>query len=497
MAVLRTQSNKTQNWLLYTLLAALAWLLATRPIEQILLVSCLAVGGLLLVRWPWLAWLGLAATLPFAGTFSIGPLSGMDLMLGLAIVLWFLDGVRQRSLTIDWYLPPALTLIFIGALLLSMLGAVDLGEGIKEVVKWIEFALVLLLVRSSLRPAQTQWLVAALLLGGIGQAVLGLYQFFFRIGPEWFIVLGGYMRASGSFSQPNPYAGYLGLCLPVAVSLAIWSIGNLLGSRRDIEYEKSTHVPWWDLVGSYGLAGKIVVATFYTMSASLIGVGLLASWSRGGWLGALAGVGVVIIFRSRRMILISTAALLTLLAAVLLGSLSSLALPTPLVERLHDLPAYIGIGDVLSQPVTDENFSVIERIAHWVAALRMWEMAPWLGVGPGSYEAVYPLVRLPRWEEALGHAHNVYLNVLGETGIIGFTAFLILWIGIFAWTLGCLRRHKSGTWQMALSLGVLGILTHLAVHNTFDNLFVHGIYLHVGLWLACLGILKTKKNRSR
>ena len=50
--------------------------------------------------------------------------------------------------------------------------------------------------------------------------------------------------------------------------------------------------------------------------------------------------------------------------------------------------AYFGLTDVLSQPVTDENFSVVERIAHWVAAQRMWAQSPWFGVGPGNYAVV-------------------------------------------------------------------------------------------------------------
>ena len=90
------------------------------------------------------------------------------------------------------------------------------------------------------------------------------------------------------------------------------------------------------------------------------------------------------------------------------------------------LPASVRIETALSQTVTDENFAVIERLAHWVAALRMWEQEPWLGIGPGNYAAVYPAVRLPLWEEALGHAHNLYLNTLAESGLIGLTAFVAI-----------------------------------------------------------------------
>ena len=67
------------------------------------------------------------------------------------------------------------------------------------------------------------WLIAGLLVAGIGQALLGLVQFVTQSGPEAFVLLGRFMRAYGTFRQPNPYAGYLGLVAPFAISLALWA----------------------------------------------------------------------------------------------------------------------------------------------------------------------------------------------------------------------------------------------------------------------------------
>ena len=178
-----------------------------------------------------------------------------------------------------------------------------------------------------------------------------------------------------------------------------------------------------------------------------------------------------------------------LLAGLLLGAFSPDIVPAPVAERMADIPAYFGLTDVLSQPVTDENFSVLERVAHWVAAQRMWAQAPWLGVGPGNYAQVYPQVRLPQWEDALGHAHNIYLNVAAETGLVGLAAYLALMITALAWVWGQLRRAGRssttyGRWRAALMVGILGVLVHLSVHNVVDNLFVQGMVLQVGLWLA-------------
>lgn len=450
-------------------LAGLAWALATVPWVPLLA----ALGGvaslMVLLRRPWLIWPVIGAVLPVSSGLKQGPVSVTDLLLAAAIALWFVDGARRGSLR----LAPSPWLgwlaLYIGALYLSMLQAADLGEAAVEVIKWTQLALVVVLVQAMMPPAHRQWLVAALLVAGMGQALLGLYQFVYRIGPDWFIVLGRFMRASGSFAQPNPFGGYLGLTLPVAVSLALWAWRDLV--RR----------PW---VGP----GALLWAGFYTVAALLMGAGLIASWSRGAWVGATVAIPVVLFVRSRRAAVLGLALLLFAIGATLVGAFSPRLLPSALTERVRDLPTFLGLTDVLSQPVTDENFAVVERVAHWVAALRMWEMAPWLGVGPGNYSVVYPQVRLPLWEEPLGHAHNIYLHVLGENGLIGLAAFLALWVAAFGWALarwGHAAQHGQ-TWSAALALGVVGVLTHLTVHNLFDNLFVQGMHLQIALWLAIL-----------
>ncbi len=223
----------------------------------------------------------------------------------------------------------------------------------------------------------------------------------------------------------------------------------------------------------------------YLLAAGVIGAGILASWSRGGWLGAAAGVGVVMVVRSRRAALLSAGAGLLLIGAIFLGALSPGLVPAPIANRVADIPAYFGAVDVANTPVTDANFAVLERLAHWDAALKMWAASPWLGVGPGNYAVVYDRFRLPQWDQALGHAHNIYLNTLAESGLIGLAGFMILWGGLALWLWGKIRRSPDA-WTQALAVGMLGVLAYLAVHSFFDNLFVQGIYLHIALGLAAV-----------
>lgn len=468
-------------------LLVIGWAVATQPLLPVAISSVVIGSALLLIRWPWLIWPAIGALLPMAADVKLGPASGLDLLLLLAVALWFANGVRVRSLRLDVSGVAVLGLIYAGAQLVSSLNALDLGEALDDVVKWLEFCAVLLLVRQMTPPNQARWLVVGVLIGAIGQALIGLYQFVYQIGPEWFVILGRFMRASGSFHQPNPYAGYLGLCFPVALSMALWAWGELVYDWVGIF--------WNDRAQRLSLAAHdhwslIAWTIFFSACSALTAAGLLASWSRGGWLGVIGGVIVVIALRSRRAAVAMSVAAIALLIAVLLGTLNPAFAPDVLIARIGDLSTYVGLGDVLQQEVNDDNFAVIERVAHWAAAIRMWESAPWLGVGAGNFPIVYPSVHLPRWDDPLGHAHNIYLNVLGETGLIGFTAFLLLWLVAVArlWRQKRIADREQARWSAALVVGVLGVLAHLAVHSLFDNLFVQGMYIQVALWLAIVDL---------
>jgi len=454
------------------LLVALA--LALLPLRTAALLAGGTAAAILLLRSPWLALLPLAALLPVTSALRFGSLSASDLLLAAVIALWFVDGSRRGTLRLSPSPVAILTAFYLGVMMISAYGAANFDEAAREVIKWIELLTLLLVGPALLTPKRAQWLAAALVLGAVGQALLGLYQFVFAVGPEYFGILGRFVRAYGSFGQPNPFGGYLGLTLPVALSLAIWGWTGLLRRRT---------------AGAAFAWENLAWAIYYSGATALIAVALLASWSRGAWLGAAAGVLVVLLLRSRLAALLSGAALLLLLAGLLLGALRPDFVPAPVAERLQDIPAYFGLTDVLRQPLTDENFSVVERVAHWVAAQRMWALAPWLGVGPGNYAQVYPQVRLPQWEDALGHAHNIYLNVAAETGLVGLGTYLALLITAVVSVWRWLRQAANASgeaarWQVALLVGVLGVLVHLSVHNLVDNLFVQGMVLHVGLWLV-------------
>jgi O-antigen ligase len=178
---------------------------------------------------------------------------------------------------------------------------------------------------------------------------------------------------------------------------------------------------------------------------------------------------------------------------LLAGGIS--VLPQSLVQRFADFVPYLGVPDVRGIEVTDANFAVLERMAHWQAALGMWADHPWLGVGIGNYEIAYAEYALPQWSLPLGHAHNYYLNIGAEAGLIGLLAYLTLWGAAF---LLCWRTVRHGRqWSWGVALGAMGVVVHLSVHNFFDNLFVHAMYLQIAIILGLISAELRGREQSR
>jgi putative inorganic carbon (HCO3(-)) transporter len=112
---------------------------------------------------------------------------------------------------------------------------------------------------------------------------------------------------------------------------------------------------------------------------------------------------------------------------------------------------------------------------------------PWLGVGLGGYEIAYPDYRLINWHEPLGHAHNYYLNILAEGGIIGLLAYGKVWL-LIIWLTWRVRSHPDNLSRLT-AIGILGTWTYLGIHSLFDNLYVNNLFIHIGTILGILGVL--------
>lgn len=471
LVVLRLLALIAAGWLIGTLPPALAFLLVVGTLFT----------ALVFARPRWGLYL-----LPFAVPFgslrevAVGPatVGGTEALLALFIAAWAARGVARRSLRLA--APPLLwpLLLWYGVMWLSLLQAASPAASAKELIKWGESFLLYAIAAQELERRDAAIVVGATLLAMALAATEGIIQSIFRIGPEGFLIpMGGriWLRAYGRFVQPNPFAGYLGLVLPLGYALVAAGLGfgvEGAGQRRG-RLARLLH------------RGRV---TLPAAGATLLGgTALLLTFSRGGWIGAVAALVTTAVLLSRQAALLSVIA--TALAA--LGAALGLVerLPPAITDRATDFLPFIRIWDVDVRrlTLTEANFSVVERLAHWQAAIDMWSEKLWFGQGVGNYATVYPRFLIPPWNDPLGHAHNIYLNALAETGLVGLLAYLLFWGAALLLSLRAVRRSR-GLWR-GVALGITAAMIHLHVHNFFDNLFVHGIYLHLMLLLAVAALL--------
>ncbi|MBK8906120.1 MAG: O-antigen ligase family protein [Anaerolineaceae bacterium] len=444
---------------------------------------------------------------PLAGLFAAlltGPLGATEsglldsgqFYLLFSLLAWLAHGLRQRRLFVPRTFLAVPLALFVGIAAVTVVDAPSYNFGLKELLKWGEMLAIMLLVvdrvviwQEHRRAGGTKpiiWLLAALFAAGLSQAVLGIYQFGLRgDGPEHFLVLDQFYRAYGTFNQPNPYGGFMNLT-------AVLGLGIFLSFMREIGDWRLGRINLQSLISNLRSLNWLLVFGVGLVTAVAL-MAVIFSWSRGAWLSLAAAAAVLVLFWPRK--LWQGALLLVVGAGLLLGGSQVGLVPASVTERITSFGEDMRFGDVRGEDITDENYAVLERLAHWQAALGMATDQPWLGMGFGNYEPAYADYALINWPYPLGHAHNYYLNLLAETGIVGLVAYLGLWTAVFWQTIRVIR-HSEG-WQRGVALGLLGVWTALTVHHLVDKLYVNNIYIQLGALFGLLQLLdETNLNRN-
>ncbi len=399
-----------------------------------------------------------------------------QVFIGTAIVLWLLQRLAIRDIR---FVRTTLMIplgLFICLGMLSLFSALDLISGVEEVVKWLQVTLIMLIVAERVRsgiPLHNYVIFLGVLV--VFQVVLGYWQAHLRgTGPEFFLVSPGVYRAYGTFEQPNPFAGFLGISWPIAFGI---SFGYL--TRWWEERDRFVKTDWLWLGG----ATAVMLIAIY---------GMVLAYSRGSWLGGVAAAATMAVLIPRQRALGIAIAGLVLVCGIF--AWQNNLLPGAIIARADAVLEVLQFDDIRAAQITDANFSTMQRFAQWQAAIDMARSAPVFGVGLGGYDAAYPTFRLPRWEVGLGHAHNIYLNFLAEAGVIGLLGYIVLWLSIFGMTL----RTITNTDGIArgVALGLFGVWMHLTVHHLLDNLYVNNLHIYFGVLLGILAALHLQTKQS-
>jgi len=199
------------------------------------------------------------------------------------------------------------------------------------------------------------------------------------------------------------------------------------------------------------------------VAAAAVGAVLILAGARAAWLTYL----LVLVFSGWR--LLGARALVGCLAVGLVAAIG-LGLGSPQVrERVaRTAMAWEGDGDGVNQALSG-------RAQIWSAAGCMIREHPFNGVGARGFRDAYAGCNpAPEAEEVWGegpafHAHQIVLEILAETGVLG----LLLWLAAVAqawraWRFAPLAaRERARPAMLALAVTVFPLNTHLAFYSTF------------------------------
>jgi O-antigen ligase len=261
---------------------------------------------------------------------------------------------------------------------------------------------------------------------------------------------------SGTYVNQNHFAGLMEITIPAGMGLLLMGRASRetgSGLRAALRSMAST------LMGQQGMVlfGLLVMFAALILSTSRGAVGSLA-------VGVIVAVSVAMMrngARARELRVGLIAAVLMVFAILWLGT-------GQLSSKLESSGLASNRGDLRE------------------LSYRMIADSPVVGTGVGTYRWIFPRYKDQRFGSGFyEHAHNDYLEILGEQGIVGFSLLAVALGLIAAKIVKAYRQHHEPLVRGALFAAVAGC-TALLVHGFVD--FNFQIPANAAYFSALLGI---------
>ena len=396
--------------------------------------------------------------LVFTALVSGGTYPWARSLFGFGAVMLFvlsMSGPMRRPGTI------ALLMLFPVVQFVSSLWTININNTIGQSCYVASLAFLSVAVAIGLGDERKKALLAVVFWTAVLVAVYGIYQYYIGFPrTEEFLLESGpqsglsaaqiadaaatlrYRRIFSTMFSPNIMACYMAMTIPLGLDM-------YLDSRR----------------------GRLV----YGASLALMVFSLALTKSAGGFI-SLAAASLVYIpvrFRGRMPDRRGIAgAVLVVVVLLVIGA--------AIYQKRSDNA--LGVGNSFSQ-----------RLDYLRSSIEVACRSPLLGSGAGSFEILYPAYMKPGADE-VRYSHNLILQVLDETGVLGAFSLLLL---LFMFIQKCVSRLKKGGDGGLLIPGILAGGVAFIVHNMADFSFYIPetavlFFLYIGVACSNDGIAEMK-----
>jgi O-antigen ligase len=351
--------------------------------------------------------------LPLVGLFLIGLIQLLPLGSSAPETAGILSASPVNSLSFDPY-STRLALVQIFALL-------------------VYFAAALSFIDS---PVRLRLLVRTIVIFGFALAIFGLIQSYTSPTKVYWIRELSQAAPFGPFINRHHFAGYMEMTLGLTLGL-LFSGG--------VEREKRP---------------------LYIFAAAMMGIALVMTNSRGGIISLVAEIFFLVLLtgfgrryagegEGEKSTRVRTALVRVSLALALVVALFAGVL---LFGGEAALSRFVGTVNA-DDPTTG-------RAHFWSTSLKIIQDHPVLGVGLGAFHLAYTRYDTRNGLFRLEQAHNDYLQILTDAGILGLLLGLFFVGALFRMGLG--RRESTDAFRRGVATGALAGCFAVLVHSFFD-----------------------------
>jgi O-antigen ligase len=286
-------------------------------------------------------------------------------------------------------------------------------------------------------PKRLKLLVRTITIFGFFLAIFGLTQSFTSPTKVYWIRELSQSTAFGPFINRHHFAGYMELAL--AVPLGLIFSGSVEKDKRFM----------------------------YLFAAGLMGIALVMTNSRGGIISLVAEIIFLVatmgLQRRRKKRREAPRKKARLRSAALKAGLA-----LALIVTLFGGVVLLGGEDALSRLVGSVNTDdpTTGRAHFWSVTTDIIRTHPVIGTGLGAFSVVYTGYDSRNGRYRLEQAHNDYLQVLSDGGIVGGLLGLFFIIALFR--MGFARRESSDDFRRGVATGALAGCFAVLIHSFFD-----------------------------
>ena len=354
--------------------------------------------------------------LAFVASLQVS-IAAANILLALTALLWLsLVVVRREQFSVPSFFWPLLA--YAGWTLVSAFFSVDSQTSFIDSKQLVLFAIVPMAFQL-LRAERTLTAVDVIISIAALSAAIGIIQFGIL---KWDDLE---QRPKGSLGLYMTYSGQLMLVLCLLVArLLFWPRERM-----------------WPML----VLPALVVALIVTLS-------------RNAWVGACAGVGLLLLFRDFRLL-----GFLPVLAALFIA-----VAPATVTERVTS------IFKIADPQATASVLSNQDRVAMIRSGWRMIQDHPLTGVGPDMIEQVYPGYRDATAVNQLNpHLHNVPVQIAAERGLPALAIWIVMLVVLVR---DFVRQRRTATWVFLPNAGLACVAAMVAAgmfeHNFGDSEFL-------------------------